>query len=1111
MKNLLLAFCVLLSAIVGFIAAVAAAVWIFPGALVNVADRALEPHGLRVAVMRVRGTPGTGWIFEGLTFRGPGFDGSVRRLLIDIDWQSTFLGRPALAALWADGARVRVRPSASDKPTARSRKPSGPPTLVPIDSLRLVDGGFTLEQPGKKPFRVSGIALNARVTAARADVAAFTATVRGNRIEARGHYEPVQRTGALEARVPGFVTVPGLPERTVGPLSLFATMNGDQVTLRRLFAVVEQSTVAAEGTIHFAPVELRMHLESRGPLEIRADVRGDPARWSASAVGVQKTSRFTAIASYAVATQAWKTMVHTAGLPASLVPGLPPTLGALSADVAASGRGTAPSDLSGRAHVTLAATNGPHLAADVNLIRGNAQTTVLISSGGVSGRMAGRWQLARGIGQASADVTLGAALRGWLPVSAEGPVHLDVRGPQKRLAWNFNARLQKISSGDVSVDRLSVDGAGSSLAPPAGRLALTVAGVQAGREKMEKASLTVDGRLTHHVFELAMEREGASLKAAGRGRLAGGRWSSTWTRLDANLGQPWSLSAPFDLAVGAGAVSVRALRLVSNVGGALAVDGGISAGNIRGLRVSARGLRLDGLRKLAGLDLSIEGTASADLRASGPLSAPAAQGIARLSGLSVDHRPAGDVDLAARLAGGRAAIERLNLVSRGGTLAISGDVPLSWSGRKTPAFRIRVQTAGLDPAALPVPLGGWVVEGGRLEADLTVSGHGGTFSASGPLRFTAGRVAEGDKKTGTELKDIRIRLAGDGESLRVVEAVAKGGDGTATLSGRVAATHADLVLAARGFEYRHPAGVTARFNADLSLRGAWDAPRLAGRVDIVKGSFQPVKEKKEKKAETDKQERAPATEPSPRPAASAPSSPMSADIAVAFPNNVWYRDGQTAIEVKGDLRVRKDAAAPWLVFGTVETLRGDYFFYGRAFSIQQGRLTFTGEEPLNPRLELTAVNQNQANNVTVTITGSGTLRDPRIALSSQPPMDETDIIAVLVTGSPMGADHQSAGGEEMARSVAANYLAEKVRQQVQNKVRLDVLQLHLGENGQRGDVTIGERVSKNLFLSYGQTLESDAERRVNAEYVLTPRFSLQGQTTNIGRYVLDLLFKFGFY
>jgi hypothetical protein len=82
---------------------------------------------------------------------------------------------------------------------------------------------------------------------------------------------------------------------------------------------------------------------------------------------------------------------------------------------------------------------------------------------------------------------------------------------------------------------------------------------------------------------------------------------------------------------------------------------------------------------------------------------------------------------------------------------------------------------------------------------------------------------------------------------------------------------------------------------------------------------------------------------------------------------------------------------------------------------------------------------------------------------------------------------------------------------VQNKVRLDVLQLHLGENGQKGDVTIGERVSKNLFLSYGQTLESDAERRVNAEYVLTPRFSLQGQTTNIGRYVLDLLFKFGFY
>ena len=39
----------------------------------------------------------------------------------------------------------------------------------------------------------------------------------------------------------------------------------------------------------------------------------------------------------------------------------------------------------------------------------------------------------------------------------------------------------------------------------------------------------------------------------------------------------------------------------------------------------------------------------------------------------------------------------------------------------------------------------------------------------------------------------------------------------------------------------------------------------------------------------------------------------------------------------------------------------------------------------------------------------------------------------------------------------------------------------------------------------------DAERRVNAEYEISPRLSLQGATSSLGRYVLDLLFRFGFY
>jgi autotransporter translocation and assembly factor TamB len=94
--------------------------------------------------------------------------------------------------------------------------------------------------------------------------------------------------------------------------------------------------------------------------------------------------------------------------------------------------------------------------------------------------------------------------------------------------------------------------------------------------------------------------------------------------------------------------------------------------------------------------------------------------------------------------------------------------------------------------------------------------------------------------------------------------------------------------------------------------------------------------------------------------------------------------------------------------------------------------------------------------------------------------------------------------------MAANYVADKLREQVQNKLPIDVLKFNIAEGG-GGDVTMGSRVTKDLYIAYGQSLGPDAERRLDAEYELTPRFSLKGATTNVGRYVLDLLFRFGFY
>ena len=65
----------------------------------------------------------------------------------------------------------------------------------------------------------------------------------------------------------------------------------------------------------------------------------------------------------------------------------------------------------------------------------------------------------------------------------------------------------------------------------------------------------------------------------------------------------------------------------------------------------------------------------------------------------------------------------------------------------------------------------------------------------------------------------------------------------------------------------------------------------------------------------------------------------------------------------------------------------------------------------------------------ITLTVSGTAEQPILVLSSDPPMEQTDIISVIVTGKPMDDLGKSGGNnnQALAKEVVANYFAEQLR------------------------------------------------------------------------------------
>lgn len=308
-------------------------------------------------------------------------------------------------------------------------------------------------------------------------------------------------------------------------------------------------------------------------------------------------------------------------------------------------------------------------------------------------------------------------------------------------------------------------------------------------------------------------------------------------------------------------------------------------------------------------------------------------------------------------------------------------------------------------------------------------------------------------------------------------------------------------IQAAQLRFQSDAGVSGKAAVDLRLAGDGSAPKWTGEVRIRNADYAPPRKKKRQ----EKRPRLPAG-PAARPG------PQTLDVAVRFDRDVWYKEGGTSIEFRGDLALRKEAYGPLRLLGTVEMVRGTYAFYRRNFDVQSGRMVLTEDNQSDPAISARALFTEPQNGTKVLLRIEGTVDHPRLTLTSEPPMESRDILSVLAFGRPLseaggGADRKAS---EAARQVLAGYLTDSLRLGVFRKLDLDVLQIRREPVTGQTDVTVGRYLTKDLFVSFGQTLGQRGHRRLNAEYTLTPHFSLEGRDSTDGKYIMDFLFKFGY-
>jgi translocation and assembly module TamB len=162
---------------------------------------------------------------------------------------------------------------------------------------------------------------------------------------------------------------------------------------------------------------------------------------------------------------------------------------------------------------------------------------------------------------------------------------------------------------------------------------------------------------------------------------------------------------------------------------------------------------------------------------------------------------------------------------------------------------------------------------------------------------------------------------------------------------------------------------------------------------------------------------------------------------------------------------------------------GTYQAYGQNLTIERGRLMFAGTRLDNPGLDIRAVRELRAQDVTVGIAIRGTAQQPVLTVFSDPAMEQAEALSYLVTGRPLNA---LSGGESDALNTAAQALGGLAGNRLAKSIgsRLGLEAGVASSEALGGSAfTAGKYLSPRLFISYGVGLFTPGQ-------VITLRYTL---------------------
>jgi translocation and assembly module TamB len=394
---------------------------------------------------------------------------------------------------------------------------------------------------------------------------------------------------------------------------------------------------------------------------------------------------------------------------------------------------------------------------------------------------------------------------------------------------------------------------------------------------------------------------------------------------------------------------------------------------------------------------------------------------------------------------------------------------------------------------------------GELKFNINSSGATNSPDLGGQIEIVDANFASGDLPVGLQHGNGVLTLTKD--RLNITKLQGTVGGGTLTAQGGVAyrpGVQFDLGLAANGVRVLYPQGMRETINANLRLAGTTDNALLGGQVNLADLSFTPAFD-----LNSFINQFSGAVSPPPTPGLA---QNIQLNLGVNSENNINLVSRTLSINGAANLRVRGTAAQP-VILGRVNLSGGDIILNGSRFVLNGGTIEFVNPSETQPVVNLALNTTIQQYNIFMRF--NGPVDQLRTNYSSDPSLPAADIINLLAFGTTTeaSANAPSTPANQAAQSLVASQVSSQVTSRVSKVAGISQLSINpvLAGGTSQGppgaNVTIQQRVTGNLFVTFSSNVASTQNQTIQGQYQISPRVSVSATRDQSGGFGFDTLIK----